>query len=267
MNSAVAALAFAFNAECPGCEAALGALGRLLDRVALIPTAEIAQVFVLFACLLASAVSAARSAAAGVARLEPSAVRRIRSIPWVALAGSISGAGIAISQLGFPLQAKASPFLWIFLGAFFSAASFVDARTFWAPDELVLPCCVLAGSAGIAHCASYWAIWGPLSGLLLWGCARIAWRLQIILFKRRLLPPPDIVAVAMPLLLFGADVRAVLAQFGCAAVLLGIGLHRSRSIRFCDRHIFACNSSLLGGRAVPFLAIAFPMSLLAGLIQ
>ncbi|MDE0306022.1 MAG: hypothetical protein OXI87_14260 [Albidovulum sp.] len=266
MNLAVAALAFVFNAECPGCEAALGALGRLLDRVALIPTAGIAQVFVLFACLLASAVSAARSGAAGVARLEPNAVRRIRSIPWVALAGSISGAGIAISQLGFPLQAKASPFLWIFLGAFLSAASYVDARTFWAPDELVLPCCVLAGSAGIADCAGYWAIWGPLSGLLLWGSARIAWRLQI-LFKRRLLPPPDIVAVAMPLLLFGADVRAVLAQFGCAAVLLGIGLHGSRSIRFRDRRIFACNSSLLGGRAVPFLAIAFPVSLLAGLIQ
>ena len=264
MNTVLSSFALIFGAGRPDRSAALEALGCLFDRVGTTPSEETAQIPLIFACVIAASALAARGGAAGLARLETNASRRIHFLPWAALAGSISGAAIAISQYRITGQAQAAEFLWVFLGAFLAAASFVDARTYWAPDELVLPCCILAGSVGILGCAGYWGIWGPVSGLAMWSAARLVWRLGVAGIRR--LPPPDLVAAAMPLMLFGADIRSALAYFGCSSVLLAVGLSRSRNMRNCVRPFSARSSSPFGGRPVPFLGIALPMNLLAGLI-
>ena len=181
------------------------------------------------------------------------------------MAGSIFGLAVAASQPGFFGQVQFASILWIFLGAFFSAAAFVDARTFWAPDELVLPCCILAGSIGSAGGEVFWYLQGPVFGFALWGVGRIAWQLQIVL-GLRFLPPPDVAAFAMPLVLFGLDIRSAIAYLGCAAVLSGIGIYRSRRLRACGPFQTDLLARNFGGRVVPFLGIAFPVNMIAGLL-
>ena len=231
------------------------------------PFADYAMLFLMIACGIAATASAAFCGVAGLVRLEPEAVGRIDRLPWAALAGSFVGMAVAVSQTGLSGPVQVAPSMWVFLGAFFAAASLVDVRTYWAPDELVLPFCVLAGSVGIANYSSgFWGLQGPVSGLALWVIGRILWRLQIAA-DLRFMPPPDFAAVVMPLLLFGPDIRAALAYSGCAAALTGIRVYRWRRRRACDPNPPVHCSGHIGGRTVPFLGVALPMNLIAGLIQ
>ncbi len=226
---------------------------------------ELAAIVLMIACCAAAAGFAVRCGLSGLARLEPRATGRIVLLPWIALAGSSAGLAAAASRAHLAGQVQPADLLWIFLGALFMAAAWVDARTYWAPDELVLPCCIIAGSVGLSDREGCWWLAGAALGAAVWIAARIAWQLQGR-FRTGFPPPPDLVALAMPLLLFGSDIRAVFACLACVPALAAIGLYRMRFPPACGPPAPAFYRRG-GGGAVPFLGIALPANLIAGLVH
>ena len=107
----------------------------------------------------------------------------------------------------------------ILLVALLVVAGQVDFRTAWAPSELVLPICLVAGmvsplgsSAGVPAAIP--------AGLLLFAAAHVAWAIQLRI-DLRCVPPADLIIMAAPLLLFGASAASAMC-YGVIAALLAL---------------------------------------------
>lgn len=144
----------------------------------------------------------------------------------VGLAGAFAAAllgylGVALAlgpvQTGLPHEVELA--LCVF-GSLLLLAAWTDHRTAWAPDGIVLPLMI---SAAIVA-----SLIGPLTvrpvpamgvGVLLFGLAQAGWAVQALV-GTRLLPPPDLMALGLPVLLFGLTPYAFLSYLALSATLL-----------------------------------------------
>jgi hypothetical protein len=105
-------------------------------------------------------------------------------------------------------------------GALLLLAAWTDHKTAWAPDGIILPlmicgavCASLIGDLGVTS--------GPAIGvgLLIFGLAQALWAAQAIA-GWRVLPPPDLIALSLPVLLFGLTSYTFLTFLTLSAALL-----------------------------------------------
>lgn len=155
------------------------------------------------------------------------------SLRWAAGRGVDAGLlGTALSALigyfGVLLSLAAGPgaaspetelALCVF-GALLLVAAWTDHRTAWAPDGVILP---LLSFGAVAV-----SLIGPLGvgpggaigiALLIFGVAQAAWAAQA-LTGWRVLPPPDLIALSLPILLFGLTPYAFLTYLALSLTLL-----------------------------------------------
>ena len=184
--------------------------------------------------MMLSAVAAALLALRGLRRLQHHA-HRLQ--PWQ-LCILCMASVVAATMASQPVEGR-HEIATVVLFPFLAAAAFVDLRTGWAPDELMIPICVLAGLAAPQFVAGHV---GLVAGIALYIGGRVVWHVQVP--KR--IPPADCIALASPFLLFESLMRAA-SLFMLAALLASLLLvrrwRRQRS------------------RKIALLAVAFPIDL------
>ena len=150
-------------------------------------------------------------------------------------------------------------------GVVLACAAWVDRQSAWAPDGLVLPICLLAGSLSEPLAVLSAEAYRLLAGLALYLLAQLAWFLQCR-WRRPALPPPDLIALALPLFVFGPNPSA-LGVYG-AFVITVAAVRLSPAIWgiFGNRQILDLTAQSIGLRAdrpIAFLAIALPLMAIA----
>jgi len=145
-------------------------------------------------------------------------------------------------------------------GGLLMLAAWVDQRTAWAPDGIILP--LMFGAATAASLIGTLEV-GPISafgiGLGIFLAAQLSWALQVV-SGFRLLPPADLMALGLPLLLFGMTLYTPLAY-----LLLSLALFLAlrgpeplfRAMRGAAADAALQEAGLRGaGRSAPFLPMA-----------
>ena len=147
-----------------------------------------------------------------------------RTIGWsrlllVSSFGAVLGCALHILALEIGGEEAVSSPVSIALIGLLAVSGYVDSRSAWAPSELIVPICLMSGMAS-SVAESLGSLIGLLTGFALWLAARIAWRVQIGA-GRPWLPPADLVAMVLPILLFGASGISA-ACFAALMILLGL---------------------------------------------
>lgn len=137
-----------------------------------------------------------------------------------------------------------------FLSALLLIAALIDAKTTWAPTEIILPICILAPTALLHSQVSLNGLI-LLSGIMLFAAVWGFWLLQNWL-GTPILPPADAAALSLPMIVFKESEPIALYFFLLAVFLILIKLvgHRIKRIRF-----------FLESGKFPLLALAFPILL------
>ena len=185
--------------------------------------------------------------------------------------------GCALNSLAVAIGGTgsvSSPFSILLIG-FLAVSGYVDSRTAWAPSELIIPICLLSGMAS-PGAETYGSWTGLITGVSLWLAARIGWRVQVVA-GRPWLPPADLVALVLPILLFGISGISA-ACFAALMVLLGLArVNRVRNLLPGDPD--ALDEAAVGrgfgdrkpvallGLAAPVLIAAMLADLAPGLLQ
>lgn len=151
----------------------------------------------------------------------------------------------------------------LFLGILLGIAATVDRLTTWAPDGLMIPICVLATLYGPIGDA-IGPIWSIPVGLVVFGVCQLLWVAQYRL-GYLMIPPPDIIALVVPFLLFGVSVLTLTILISMAIVLLLI--LRVKSMRFLAGDHDALDdgqkdTGIDAKNSVAFLGTAFPVTIL-----
>lgn len=145
-------------------------------------------------------------------------------------------------------------------GALLLLAAWTDHRTAWAPDGVILP---LLSFGAVAA-----SLIGPLgvgpggaiaTSVVIFGVAQAAWAAQA-LSGWRVLPPPDLIALSLPVLLFGLTPYTFLTYLGLSLTLL-LALKAPEPVYRLIRGPAAAEAvkeaALTGtGRSAPFLPMA-----------
>lgn len=146
-------------------------------------------------------------------------------------------------------------------GALLLVAAWTDHRTAWAPDGVTLPLILGATvSAGLLGTLGV----GPLGAigiaLALFLASQAAWALQA-LTGRRHLPPADLMALALPALLFGTTIYApitYMALSGLLVLLLRAPDPLYQVLRGPAADEAVQDAGLVGrGRSAPLLPLAY----------
>jgi hypothetical protein len=170
------------------------------------------------------------------------------------------GVLIAIRGGEVPLSIEAELALSTF-GALLLVAAWTDHRTAWAPDGVTLPLILGATvSAGLLGTLGV----GPLGAigiaLALFLASQAAWALQA-LTGRRHLPPADLMALALPALLFGTTIYApitYMALSGLLVLLLRAPDPLYQVLRGPAADEAVQDAGLVGrGRSAPLLPLAY----------
>jgi hypothetical protein len=145
-------------------------------------------------------------------------------------------------------------------GGLLILAAWVDRKTAWAPDGIILP--LMFGAATAASLIGTLEL-GPLSafgvGLVIFLAAQLIWVVQVI-SGFRLLPPADLMALVLPFLLFGITAYAPLTYLLMSAALFAAlrgpePLYLALRGRAADEALQ--DAGLRGsGRSAPFLPMA-----------
>jgi hypothetical protein len=145
-------------------------------------------------------------------------------------------------------------------GALLLVAAWTDHRTAWAPDGITIP--LLCGGAASANLLGTTGM-GPLTtigvafGLFL--ISQAAWYLQAVIGWRKL-PPADLMALSLPLLMFGQTIHAPLTYLTLSALLLFLLRAPEpvyRALRGPSAAEAALDARLTGsGRSAPLLPLA-----------
>ncbi len=186
---------------------------------------------------------------------------RLWTLGLAALVGSACGPVAALAGLGGDIQFAAA-----LLGAFLATGALIDRATGWAPDLIMLPCCILALCLGGA--TGSWDI-GPLHSIALglgiyfalnglW--MGIAVRAPTII----LLPPADILALALPVMIFGITMPLAACMVVISAILILClvfptfgNLFRGEGV--AEEVLAEAGSEASADKTVTFLAVGFPV--------
>lgn len=204
---------------------------------------------------------------AGLSRLCPAMLGCVRSIGLASVAGSFGGAAAVLRPLLDGHEILVSDFALVPLCGFLAVAAYVDHRTAWAPDELTFPVCMLSGVAAFADGTNMnFGILAALSlGFALFTAAKAAWIVQGYL-ARTILPPPDVVGVSLPLVLFDSWATAAICLVALALVLTAIGcmarLTRLAGCSECLEIAFDEAGWSRRARGIALLGIAYPLTAL-----
>ena len=156
-------------------------------------------------------------------------------------------------------------------GALLLLVAWIDQRTAWAPDGITLP--LMFGGAASAGLIGSVGI-GPISAIgVAFGifiAAQVFWAAQAI-SGFRLLPPADLMALSLPILLFGPSPYAPLTYLLLSALLL-IALRGPepvyRLIRGPAAEAAVRDAGLSGaGRSAPLLPMALGSLFMALLLR
>lgn len=145
-------------------------------------------------------------------------------------------------------------------GALLLVAGWVDHRTAWAPDGVILPLMVCGSvSAALIGSLSAGPVWAIGVAVLIFGLAQAAWAVQAVL-GHRVLPPPDLISLSLPVLLFGLTHYTFLAYLTLSLTLLLV-LRGPEPVYRAFRGPAASDAvrdaGLAGtGRSAPFLPMA-----------
>lgn len=171
---------------------------------------------------------------AGLGRLEPDVAIRART-------GGLAGiAAVALlgGALGMLFGPAAGPTGWVpvLFTAQLAVAAWIDRQTTWVPDTVLFALCLVAALAGagqpgspVATILAGWRLDAPPVAFgLAWalalagsGVAAALWQVQVAL-GRGWLTPPDIVAFALPLAVFGPSGHAAAAYALTGVLALGV---------------------------------------------
>ncbi len=136
-----------------------------------------------------------------------------------------------------------------FLCALLATAALADWKTSWAPTELMLPICLLAGACAAATAGPYESSLGfsAAAGGTLFAAAWGLWTIQIAA-GWPILPPADAVSLALPWISLTETASMAAFYLALSTTLMLIRLsERRRNVR-----------SLFPDGEVPLLALAFP---------
>ena len=190
---------------------------------------------------LLSAVALPVAGGHGLHRLAPDAAAGCLSFLPASIAGAVAGSCMHVIAAGPDTVAVMARPESIPLVALLVVAGKVDFRTAWAPSELVLPLCLVAGMVSPLG-SSAGALAAILAGTLLFAAAHIAWVIQLRI-GLRCAPPADLIVLAAPLLLFGASSASAM-YYGAIATLLALA-RRVKALSW----IRGCPAALAGAQA------------------
>jgi len=152
------------------------------------------------------------------------------------------------------------------LGIVMMVLAMVDRETSWAPDVLIIPFCLLASfvaheaprdPALWPHVLFYAAGFYIFPQLLFWA---------IIRSKGRLMPPPDMIAILSPFLVFGLSEYTALSYIIITIVLIAI-----RQFEYIRGYIFknGVSEDILEKEenAITFLTVSFPFVFYVALLK
>ena len=153
----------------------------------------------------------------------------------------------------------------VILGSLLTISAWIDRVSAWAPDILILPLCMalFLVSPDTRTMADVGTAVG--FGALLFIGALAAWFLQDRV-GYRFAPPPDIVALAAPLILFGISMPTSIVYAVISTLL--IAASKSTMLRRLFSRPEAIEDAGIevgygGAKSVTFLSIAFPVVLVA----
>lgn len=164
------------------------------------------------------------------------------AVIWIAgCISTVIGIGVTITAKG-----SASDIIIIAsLSALVTIVAIIDAKTLWAPTELMFPICILAGA--------YSSMWPEYfipayTGFLIFMATWMVWWVYN-LFYEPYLPPADVIALILPIIMLNR-VALVVYYCGLAASLILV-----QATKRLDRILIKDNK-------IPLLAVAFPWLLI-----
>lgn len=190
--------------------------------------------------MLASTISVKLSIV-GLKRLRDNTKLPLAVIWTAGCISTIIGIGAAITAKG-----SASDILIIAsISVLVTIVAIIDAKTLWAPTELMFPICVLAGA--------YSSMWlensiPAYTGLLIFMATWMVWWVHNLFCKPHL-PPADVIVLILPIIMLN---RVALVVYYCG---LATSLILVRSTKRLDRILIKDNK-------IPLLALAFPWLLI-----
>ena len=138
------------------------------------------------------------------------------------------------------------------------AAGRLDQCTCWAPNELTVPICCLAVAMSNGCTSSSLSGLGICiaAGLFLYLVALLVWQLQV-LARRPVMPPADMIALMMPVVLFGMNQIS-----GVFYLLLFMSLLLVQKCRPIWLAMFGMNGEFMSRNRIPLLGMVYPLVVL-----
>lgn len=204
-----------------------------------------------------------------------------RQLLLAAMVGGAAGAALALTGATFADRRLVGVAVLGALGCWMAAAAWLDWRTAWVPDSLVLGLAGLIAAYAVAHgtgpipwlwhsaCqAGIGCGWPPpliaiAAAVALVGFLFALWGAQMLL-RSVLMTPPDMLALVAPVVVFGTTLWALVA-FATLSVLLAVARAVPGLRRAVDRHGAAAEAAAeIGfdpdawGAPIPLYAVAMP---------
>ena len=160
------------------------------------------------------------------------------------------------------------------LGALLPMAGWIDRKSGWAPDFVMLP--IVVSGLVLGSSLGSWSA-GPLA-MLVWGAAgyaalQVSWILAAMKNPELMLPPPaDLIALALPFLIFGTHPASVATSFAISVLLLLCKAFPAVNSLFSRKEVVegvlkeVAKSDTVEASAITFLALAFPVTLIVLLL-
>jgi hypothetical protein len=193
---------------------------------------------------------------------------RFAKAPFLPSPGSLPllaiGAAVGTTLLAIGFDAPRS-LLWLFFSFLLTAGAVADARWGWAPDGIVVPLAVLAPY--LAGHDDFTAI-GIGFALVF---TPMVLDLVLVRFRLDVMTPPDMTAIVLPAIVFGASYLTVGIYLAIALLLLAAlrlpALRGSAAAIEDAREHTGQDRAFPGRPGIAFLTVAFPVLLLAILIS
>lgn len=154
----------------------------------------------------------------------------------------------------------------VMAGALLAVLAVMDRNTAWAPDLVTLPLCILIAMTGNALSGDAVTFSTVLVGLGIWGVAQLLWLGQVMMGAGAV-PPPDLMLLIAPAVVFGATMPLILYYLAVAMTMkLSMASPRLRRV-FVGAGVAERASAETGSagnpqEAVTFLAIGCPILLI-----
>lgn len=181
---------------------------------------------------------------------------------WGALVAGMAGAMVFLGAalLGEQVSGEIQLLAVGLFGGLLMICAWADHQTAFAPDGLIVP--LIFGAASLplpGEVADGAPLRAALISVLVFLGAQAAWRLQVR-FGLRILTPPDLIVLLLPLLVLGLTPEAwatYLLMCVPLALLLGLPEHIYQRLRGPAAEEAVADASLSGsGRSAPLLPIA-----------